>query len=123
MSQELKACPFCGSSAQQNIISNGFGVFVKCESCESSGPVCETELKAIEHWNRRATDPRASKSNISEYVEMLIGKPDPRDKVIRLCEKALESTIASSPDPYCAITRKLKQLQDEALAAIKSITA
>ena len=65
--------------------------------------------------DRRATDQRASKSNISEYVEMLIGKPDPRDEVIEKCRVALENIESTSS------STRIRRVAHEALAAIKAL--
>ena len=38
--------------------------------------------------------------------------------LIALCESAITTTTANSPEPYCAITRRVRAEQEEALAAI-----
>lgn len=67
MNKELKPCPFCGGEAVINTIephthefatfmpSYPGGTFIECTccTCALSG---DTEEKAIEAWNRRATD-------------------------------------------------------------------
>ena len=62
----LRACPFCGSQADvKNTIpithekreAYGYGgYFVMCRVCLTSGNNYPTEMKAIEAWNRRATN-------------------------------------------------------------------
>ena len=39
-------------------------------------------------------------------------------ELIVLCESALTTTIANSPEPYCAITRRIRAEQEDAIAAI-----
>ena len=55
---ELKPCPFCGSTDHHHIASvlNGRSQ-VHCEYCGSEGPVCESEASAIAAWNRRTPAP------------------------------------------------------------------
>ena len=66
VSEELKSCPFCGSKASvrqvapvaiNNAVKYGYGgYFVMCNKCLTSGNNYPTEMKAIEAWNRRATN-------------------------------------------------------------------
>ena len=135
MSQELKACPFCGAIPDENDVGD---YFVECPSCGITGPLGSKESlsSSAEAWNRRATDPRASKSNISEYVEMLIGKPDLRDEVIEKCRVALEEArgdvenalnLLNAMKGYPRFDRRIAERKqqlarhDEALAAIKEL--
>ena len=54
--QEIKTCPFCGSTAgvapEDLQISNGlWGVY--CDDCTAAGPVADNGEDAIEYWNER----------------------------------------------------------------------
>lgn len=52
MSEELKPCPFCGSTL---LGMSQTGIYWgRCDSCHCEGPTAETEAKAIAAWNRRA---------------------------------------------------------------------
>ena len=53
--EELKPCPFCGSS---NIVADGQtslkDSYVSCNECDADGPMRERKQEAIDAWNRRA---------------------------------------------------------------------
>ncbi len=116
MSQELKACPFCGEK-QQNVISNGFkNHFVECENCGASGPAGDTEASAIAEWNRRATA-----SSVS---------PDPRDEVIStaiLTEARIHAVEHPSKDiryfAQCVVEEltKREEVLEKCLVALEKI--
>lgn len=59
-STEIKACPFCGSDeisvGSRSDHPDESQAWVACHKCGASGPVAETESKAICHWNARAGD-------------------------------------------------------------------
>lgn len=60
MTDELKACPFCGGKAERIDIADGEnagGSVISCTHCYASGAV-EFEFKEnfISHWNRRTPD-------------------------------------------------------------------
>ena len=117
MSQELKACPFCGAIPDENDVGD---YFVECPSCGITGPLGSKESlsSSAEAWNRRATDPR--------------------DEVIEKCRVALEEArgdvenalnLLNAMKGYPRFDRRIAERKqqlarhDEALAAIKSITA
>lgn len=64
--QELKQCPFCGSSTLEfaYTLKRSVGVWVKCEICGcggsiqfatvANGGIHGAEQMAVESWNRRA---------------------------------------------------------------------
>lgn len=54
MSEELKPCPFCGST---NISTDLVGE-IECRQCFASGPCSEDEWTA---WNTRTPDPRIAR--------------------------------------------------------------
>ena len=53
MSEELKACPFCGGAGYQH---KHFWEVVTCQNCSADGPAGDTEAEAIAAWNTRALD-------------------------------------------------------------------
>ena len=53
MKNELKPCPFCGSTEIKVDDDQGF-YFVYCDQCVCETAKYVTEDKAIEAWNRRA---------------------------------------------------------------------
>lgn len=65
MTVQLKPCPFCGGEAKTRHIRDGREVF--CRMCCASGPPeydgradqPSAEARAIEAWNRRASEPLA----------------------------------------------------------------
>jgi len=60
MSEQIKECPFCGSTESQihnHIVTNHFRItvldwFVRCSSCEAEGPGETSKGFAIEAWNK-----------------------------------------------------------------------
>lgn len=60
MSERILPCPFCGGDPNEDIESNGDGVFwiicdnVKNNMCGCEGPYRHSEADAISAWNRRA---------------------------------------------------------------------
>lgn len=62
MSQELKACPFCGSDGEiiqrSNVMSKWKWSFdCRSTTCGACGPVEANMAEAIAAWNHRAPDP------------------------------------------------------------------
>lgn len=53
MTQEIKPCPFCGSSKCQEIYQHGFaeGWVVRCNSCGANGAAFAYDQDAVEKWN------------------------------------------------------------------------
>lgn len=61
MSEELKACPFCGSSPHlltpiPDINVEGYRVSCVSNQCGATTRTCSTEAIATHTWNRRADD-------------------------------------------------------------------
>lgn len=61
--QELRKCPFCGGKAKTYTAYGGYAHqiiwLVHCNRCHLNYPSkqqCDTELQAIEAWNRRDGD-------------------------------------------------------------------
>lgn len=52
MSEDLKPCPFCGSS-DTNENDQGGIAWVGCNDCGTEGPTTDMLWEAIELWNRR----------------------------------------------------------------------
>jgi len=50
MSQELKPCPFCGST---NLNVTAESSYVMCYGCDADGPVTRPSTAAIAAWNNR----------------------------------------------------------------------
>lgn len=54
MSEELKPCPFCGSTAHLHHARTIYPhVVCDSEACEACGPALYSPEAAIEAWNRR----------------------------------------------------------------------
>lgn len=60
MTEKLKPCPFCGGKAEfiiyWNLIAKRFTSVVRCTKCRANSGEWKQKPKAIEAWNRRATD-------------------------------------------------------------------
>lgn len=48
----LLPCPFCGKEATHD--TDGELCWIRCMTCDSEGPVTETDEQAAESWNTRA---------------------------------------------------------------------
>lgn len=67
MSEELKPCPFCGSSA--SLWNDIRTHFISCGGCSARGGSYGTTEEAIDAWNRRADPWRtAAEAPIGERV-------------------------------------------------------
>lgn len=57
MSNELKPCPFCGSTALRSKL-RGIRWRIECVNCGSVGPVSHIghQEKGVEAWNKRRAD-------------------------------------------------------------------
>jgi Lar family restriction alleviation protein len=79
MSEELKACPFCGKDAgvlQSGIVQNlKFEHYVKCSNCGCLGPNKRVEERVCDVWNTRP---------IEDALTARI------DVLIRACKRAAE---------------------------------
>ena len=53
MSDQLKPCPFCGSSMCQTYLA-GESVYVRCNMCNSTSGEKNSREAAVKAWNRRA---------------------------------------------------------------------
>ena len=56
MSDEIKDCPFCGSSSQvvRRHPEMGRRECVVCENCNACGPASNSQDNAIRAWNKGA---------------------------------------------------------------------
>ncbi|WP_406238144.1 Lar family restriction alleviation protein [Acetobacter orientalis] len=54
MSEELKSCPFCGSSNLHTPHPKHTSAWVTCNVCNAEGPIKHTRAEAIAAWNTRA---------------------------------------------------------------------
>lgn len=53
MNEELKPCPFCGSTKVESTFMGHGALAVLCYECEAEGPPRENEKDAIAAWNKR----------------------------------------------------------------------
>ncbi|KXV59962.1 hypothetical protein AD947_03105 [Acetobacter tropicalis] len=60
MSEELKACPFCGdphklvATTTDEVSALILNNWVSCENCNAEGPIKRSRADAIAAWNTRA---------------------------------------------------------------------
>ena len=47
---DISRCPFCGGAGRIHQLSQ---YFVACNQCDAAGPGSQSEMQAIELWNRR----------------------------------------------------------------------
>ena len=52
--QELKPCPFCGSSKDVNVKYLLSRPYIICDNCHAQIPCYSSYKKAVKAWNRRA---------------------------------------------------------------------
>jgi Lar family restriction alleviation protein len=52
---ELKPCPFCGEKRDNFIYpyTDSILYWIKCDQCDTEGPVADNEEDAINKWNTR----------------------------------------------------------------------
>jgi len=68
MSEELRACPFCGGRAE---LKEGIHTqYVMCLSCEVMGPNLRSKSELVEAWNRRASLARPSSAGEKKEMKM-----------------------------------------------------
>lgn len=67
MSEEIKPCNHCENTGAQSIRNESSWQY-QCICCHAAGPIADTEKKAREAWNRRAT---ASEGTVRELVDAL----------------------------------------------------
>ncbi len=65
MSQDLKPCPFCGSSDVDM-----FQVSIMCTPCAAEGPTANTTKEAIAAWNRRT--PPAAQEAVHKHLSAAV---------------------------------------------------
>ena len=62
MIAKLKPCPFCGGDHVRQLVDGTRpqmpdrhveSFWVECSNCDTEGPVCDTEVEAVERWNER----------------------------------------------------------------------
>ena len=56
MQNELKPCPFCGSTNIDITEYAAVMVFVQCDDCGATFPHFDGKEEAVSAWNRRAND-------------------------------------------------------------------
>ena len=72
MSEELKPCPFCGSSdlAVMELLSRGFRI--ECQGCGAYSPIKKDGPSLLHAWNTRVDDSQATRAAlVSEIVAWL----------------------------------------------------
>lgn len=57
MSNELKACPFCGSRNIAKVLQPGLTWVVGCNECGCRTPEYHRSMDAVNVWNTRAQAP------------------------------------------------------------------
>jgi regulator of replication initiation timing len=66
MSEDIKACPYCGSKDTK--VSGWLGgSFGRCNSCGTTGPDADNESDAILLWNAAANQLAAKNAEIAEH--------------------------------------------------------
>jgi Lar family restriction alleviation protein len=68
MSQELKPCPFCGST---NLNVTHESSYVMCYGCDADGPVTRPSAAAIAAWNNRAAPVPPAGEEIGALIDHL----------------------------------------------------
>ena len=68
MSDELKACPFCGSAAREPEYDGDFWS-VDCTSCQAYTWNHDTRTEAIAAWNRRVVTPEQVEAAVDALCE------------------------------------------------------
>jgi Lar family restriction alleviation protein len=73
MSDNLKACPFCGSS-DVHIVKDNYGNslwWVACYNCGAESKPHKSIAEAVEAWNRRTPDLSAALEALAVEVDAL----------------------------------------------------
>lgn len=67
--EELKPCPFCGSSdlAVMELLSRGFRI--ECAGCEAYSPVIKDGPSLLTAWNTRASDAHPNAADYRNRAE------------------------------------------------------
>jgi hypothetical protein len=111
MSEELKACPFCGEEAI--LTKSGHGYLVYCSNCDGWEP---EENRAIKSWNTRPLED-ALRKQLKEmtyerdaYQFALLGQESPIKKKLDIAVEALENS-----------DKRLLELRDEELVKDLSV--
>lgn len=95
MSEELKPCPFCGSS-RISFSSHQIGIAVGCDSCGAVSEIKGSKEQCAEAWNRRA-------------------QPADAEVVQRYCFDQTGCDVADNEGPWVSY--------DDHLAALSAVTA
>lgn len=85
--EELKSCPFCGSSNVNNLpaIQGDLAVWFPAEiTCEQ----CGANINSVKQWNTRATDPLLEE--MAGALEELDDMFDPTSRVGEIINNALQ---------------------------------
>lgn len=70
MGEQLKPCPFCGSTNVNNGGPRGIICCVRCDDCEATGPTCTEREYSSSTWDERPIE-KALQSRCDRYEAAL----------------------------------------------------
>lgn len=117
--EELKPCPFCGSSdlAVMELLSRGFRI--ECAGCEAYSPVIKDGPSLLTAWNTRASDAHpnaADYRNRAERAEAALAEV--RAEVERLRQALLEVENHAAVDILQGYKSDARWIHNTAKAAL-----
>lgn len=101
MSDELKACPFCGSKAEMVTNSSGDN-FVRCTNRQCAAKTRlyhENEVGARMAWNKRAETACDRDALLATARELESAYPDSRDVAMTMMEDAAHDIREALGEP------------------------